>query len=143
MPLVPDHLHAWHRELCASGAYADEASDIASAKSLSRAFRAVSKRIAPSVVRLKTTIRTPTLPADPALFGKSALPDSPPENLFRDRAPGAKASDSRARHGFGSGVIIDAAGLVLTNYHVVDGADEITVELADGTHLLRRGRQGR
>merc|ERR1712087_393198 len=30
------------------------------------------------------------------------------------------------------GVIVDAAGIVLTNNHVVEGADEVTIELSDG-----------
>jgi S1-C subfamily serine protease len=33
----------------------------------------------------------------------------------------------------GSGMVLDSTGLVLTNYHVVDGASSITVRLADGT----------
>ena len=36
------------------------------------------------------------------------------------------------RDGVGSGVIIDRSGIVLTNNHVVQGADEVTVVLADG-----------
>ena len=36
------------------------------------------------------------------------------------------------REGMGSGVIIDKSGIVLTNNHVVEGADEVTVQLADG-----------
>ncbi len=32
----------------------------------------------------------------------------------------------------GSGVIIDRSGIVLTNNHVVEGADEVIVHLADG-----------
>jgi serine protease Do len=36
------------------------------------------------------------------------------------------------QEGAGSGFIYDASGLILTNHHVVDGADEITVDLADG-----------
>ncbi len=35
----------------------------------------------------------------------------------------------------GSGFIIDPAGIVVTNNHVIDGADEITVNLNDGTKL--------
>src|SRR5262245_39474564 len=37
--------------------------------------------------------------------------------------------------GSGSGVIIDPSGLILTNNHVVDSADKVTVILSDGTQL--------
>ncbi len=125
---------------------ADEASDIASAKALSRAFRAVSKRIIPAVVKIKTTIRQQSFPADPALSGNNPPPNSPFENFFGDPrpgvpsapgvpgapAPGFKPSDAPMRSGLGSGVIIDAKGTILTNYHVVEGADEVLVELFDG-----------
>ena len=36
------------------------------------------------------------------------------------------------RSGVGSGVIVSDDGLVITNNHVVEGADEVVVELADG-----------
>ncbi len=36
------------------------------------------------------------------------------------------------QHGLGSGVIVDKDGVILTNNHVVEGADEIKVRLADG-----------
>ncbi len=39
------------------------------------------------------------------------------------------------REGTGSGVIIDQDGHVLTNYHVIKGADEIRITLADGTEV--------
>jgi serine protease Do len=41
--------------------------------------------------------------------------------------------DSRPKHALGSGFIIDAAGYVVTNNHVIDGADKITVTLDDGS----------
>ena len=41
----------------------------------------------------------------------------------------------RTDQGLGSGVIYDASGLVLTNAHVVDGAQSITVGLVDGRHF--------
>lgn len=40
--------------------------------------------------------------------------------------------------GVGSGVIVDSQGHVLTNYHVVEGVDEVSVELWDGTAALAR-----
>ncbi len=42
---------------------------------------------------------------------------------------------SRMERGLGSGFIIDAAGLIVTNHHVIDGADELSVRLSDGTVL--------
>ena len=41
--------------------------------------------------------------------------------------------DSVFDHGHAGGVVIDAAGLVLTNYHVIDGATKIYVHLPGGT----------
>jgi serine protease Do len=45
---------------------------------------------------------------------------------FRARA------DSSVELGLGSGVIVDQKGVILTNYHVIDGADFLDVRLADG-----------
>ena len=39
------------------------------------------------------------------------------------------------RRGAGTGFIIDPAGLILTNHHVVEGADRVTVRLTDGRQL--------
>lgn len=39
--------------------------------------------------------------------------------------------DIPARKGQGSGFIISSDGIILTNHHVIDGADEITVHLTD------------
>ena len=39
------------------------------------------------------------------------------------------------RRGVGSGVVLDSKGHILTNYHVVDGADRIVVTLTDGKVL--------
>ena len=39
------------------------------------------------------------------------------------------------RQGLGSGVIIDANGYILTNHHVIDGAEQIKVDLSDGRSL--------
>jgi serine protease Do len=45
-------------------------------------------------------------------------------------------SDDRGPHeGAGSGFVIDPAGYILTNHHVIDGADKVTVTLWDGRAL--------
>ena len=42
-----------------------------------------------------------------------------------------QAPEAPPRQGLGSGVIIDANGYIITNHHVVDGADQIKVDLTD------------
>ncbi|HKV33441.1 MAG TPA: Do family serine endopeptidase [Pyrinomonadaceae bacterium] len=42
---------------------------------------------------------------------------------------------AQPRQGLGSGVIIDANGYILTNHHVIDGAEQIKVDLNDGRSL--------
>src|SRR5262245_14092039 len=36
--------------------------------------------------------------------------------------------------GQGSGVVVDASGFIITNYHVVDGVESVDVRLSDGRH---------
>jgi serine protease Do len=40
--------------------------------------------------------------------------------------------------GFGSGFLVDPKGVILTNYHVVEGADQVVVELSDGRKFTSR-----
>ncbi|MGE3565168.1 MAG: S1C family serine protease [Gammaproteobacteria bacterium] len=51
--------------------------------------------------------------------------------LFR-RFFGGTTDATRTESSLGSGVILDTAGVVLTNYHVIEGADQIVVSIADG-----------
>ena len=76
---------------------------------LSRAFRQVYERVRPAVVLITATTRT---------WRKRALPPSHPEI----------PEDFR---GMGSGTIISDDGYILSNYHVVAGADSIQVTLSD------------
>ena len=58
----------------------------------------------------------------------------PFEDSFDDQQRGFRfeGPPTRRRFGVGSGVIIDKRGIILTNNHVVAGADEVLVELLDG-----------
>ena len=54
------------------------------------------------------------------------------QQLHRDYAiPSLKSDSKRVQLSTGSGVVIDARGLILTNHHVVDGAQQIRITLAN------------
>ena len=55
------------------------------------------------------------------------MPDMPFLSPF-----GYQGGEEQLRTGQGSGVLISADGYLLTNHHVVDGADSVTVKLSDG-----------
>ena len=56
--------------------------------------------------------------------------------FFGDRAP--QPAPERRREGLGSGVIVRQDGYILTNHHVIDGAEQIRVDLSDNRTLEAR-----
>jgi serine protease Do len=89
---------------------------------LSSAFIEIARAVEPSVVNVSTV----TQPAQP-LRPQNEL--NIPRNSIDQFELG---SGEQARRGNGSGVIVDAQGYILTNYHVIDGADRIKVRFYDG-----------
>jgi len=82
------------------------------------------ERVTPAVVSIRTVQEA---------GGSSSSSDKSPEEEMLERFFGGRVPQNRApRAGAGSGVIFDArAGLIITNNHVIDDADEITVTLND------------
>jgi serine protease Do len=58
-----------------------------------------------------------------------------PENTETPRRWQRDTEERGPREGSGSGFVIDPAGYILTNHHVIDGADRVTVTLSDGRAL--------
>ncbi len=110
---------------------------VAAANALSRAFRSAAGKATPSVVVVRSETKARNVTANGNGRGRMDNPfrGTPFEDFFRDGMPegfGGPNGRMPPRSGIGSGVIVDAAGIVLTNNHVVEGADEVTVELTDG-----------
>ncbi|MDO8422463.1 MAG: Do family serine endopeptidase [Parvibaculum sp.] len=82
------------------------------------------QQLSSAVVNISTTYNGAAGPADDE---SEAMPPSP---FDAPGEPGDQKSQS-----LGSGFVIDAKGIVVTNNHVIDGADKIEVTFTDGTTL--------
>jgi Do/DeqQ family serine protease len=99
------------------GALAQQRQVPASAGQLELSFAPIVKRVAPAVVNVyaaRIVANSNPFLADP--FFRQFFGAVPREQVERS---------------LGSGVIVDPAGLVVTNYHVIEGASQVKVALAD------------
>src|SRR5574342_746365 len=91
-------------------------------------FTALAKKLGPAVVNISTTQVRKTAEQVPGPFDSDD-----PFGQFWERFFGGQFPRGPQRQtGLGSGFLIDHDGTILTNYHVVDGAQKIVVKLSDG-----------
>lgn len=111
--------------------------ELTSIKSLGQAFVEVAKEVQPSVVNITTEKTIAVQPWD--RFGEDFFKGSPFEDFFRGFGfgpPGGGREYQYKQRSGGSGVIVDKEGYILTNNHVVEGADKVKVRLNDGREFI-------
>ncbi len=90
-------------------------------------FRDAARKALPSVVHIFTSQKVKQR--------RNPLFDDP---VFRHFFGDSPEGDGPKTSGLGSGVIVSPSGYVLTNFHVVEGADQIEIALSDGRNLDAR-----
>ena len=119
----------YHRTSGELRAYKENLAALQKGDTLSPLFHSISAMIRPAVVVVQVSEKIEVQPQSGSdendflrrFFGgqDESVPNTSPEYLYKE--------------GLGSGIIIDAnEGYILTNWHVVHGADTVNVTLADG-----------
>lgn len=115
-------------------------------------FADLVEQVGPAVVNIRTSTKATT-----AARGQEGSPDAEMQEFFRrffgvpiprqqdprrgspqQPEPGEGGGGENAPRGVGSGFIVAADGLVMTNAHVVEGADEVIVRLTDKREFKAR-----
>ena len=114
------------------------------AEDLSATFRHIASEAIPSVVSIESTTKpkqtSERIQGGPLENNSPLRPffqnDPLFDELFKNRSP--KGMRVPQRTSMGSGFIINANGTILTNSHVVKGADEVKVRLYDGSEYIAK-----
>ena len=96
-------------------------------------FAELAEKLSPTVVNVKVT------KIEQATFHGSQMPDGPFGDFFKrffEEMP--QMPENHRTQGAGSGVIISKDGYILTNNHVIEGAKEVTVTVADKNEYKAR-----
>ena len=99
-------------------------------------FADLAAKVGPAVVNIATTSDVEQTAEDNSSGPQQQMPNFPPGSpfgeMFRNHSDGQGQTHGEASHALGSGFIVDPAGYIVTNNHVVDHAHKITVTLEDG-----------
>ncbi|NBX97079.1 MAG: Do family serine endopeptidase, partial [Betaproteobacteria bacterium] len=107
-------------------------------------FTELVERVGPSVVNIRTTeraSRSGRAEMDPQMeefFRRFGIPMPGTPNPGRRNAPRGGEDEPPQQRGVGSGFVLTADGFIMTNAHVVDGADEVLVTLPDKREFKAR-----
>jgi len=103
---------------------------VLNARGVPESFADLVENVGSSVVNITTTtkVESPVVP-------RGVVPEgSPFEELFRDfQNPNSPRQRPRNANALGSGFVISSDGFIVTNHHVINGADQITIEFNDGS----------
>jgi serine protease Do len=102
-------------------------------------YHPVVEKVLPALVSIETLPQARKIKRNSRVRPRFDSPRIPEEfrKFFKDfdefdQTP----EDSTPSRSFGSGFVVDPKGVVMTNYHVVAGADQVEVTLRDGTKYL-------
>ncbi len=117
---------------------------IKSPQDLSAAFRAVSESAIPAIVAIETKTKARMVEQEVGGNDQSdPLKNSPfgDDPILREFFGQGRGQGGRrqfqipGQQGAGSGFVIDSSGVIVTNAHVVSGADEVLVRFSDGSEI--------
>ena len=103
-------------------------------------FTGIVEKNAPAVVHVEAKYAGKTRQAQSSGTPGQGMPDDPQAEILRRffGMPMMPSPEEQKHTSLGSGFIISGDGYILTNNHVVDGADEVTVRLQDRRTLTAK-----
>lgn len=108
-------------------------------------YREVVKKVMPAIVSIESKPKPQTVKGQQKPQRRAPRLDGIPEEFrrFFQDMPDMEEDDSPfSRMSFGSGFIVDPKGVVVTNFHVVEGQDRVKITLQDGREFLSTAIQG-